>query len=100
MIKKLFYSVSILLSFYSSNLYAQADDQSFKNFQFSFSRVSDAWKKYNDSLSRDFKKKNVAYPPKDIYLRAFKSQNELELWARNNEAAEYKLIKTYHICAI
>lgn len=48
----------------------------------------------------DFERKKVEYPSKDIYLRAFKSQNELELWARNNEYGEYRLIKTYRICAI
>ncbi len=103
MVKKLVWCIvmSAVAAFYSFPSFAQNDDdQSFKNFQLSFGRVSDAWKKYNDTLSKDFKKKNVAYPPKDILLRAFKSQNEMELWARNNESSEYKLIKTYHICAI
>ncbi len=79
---------------------AQTDAQNFKDFQLSCTRVSEAWKKYNDSLAKDFKKKNVAYPPKDIFLRAFKAQNEMELWGRNNETSEYKLIKLYHICAL
>ena len=79
---------------------AQTEAQNFKDFQLSCARVSDAWKKYNDSLARDFKRKNVAYPPKDIFLRAFKSQNELELWGRNNNSSEYQLIKLYHICAL
>ncbi len=79
---------------------AQADSASFRNSQLSYQRVSESWKKYNDTLSREFKRKGMAYPPKDIYLRAFKSQNELELWARNNEASEYKLIKTYRICSV
>ena len=92
--------ISVLISFYAFPLFAQSDDQGFKNFQLSFGRVADAWKKYNDTLSREFRKKNVAYPPKDIYLRAFKSQNEMELWARGTESGEYKLIKTYRICAI
>ena len=84
----------------SSAAFGQSDSVSFRNAQFSSSRVAESWKKYNDTLSKEFKKKNIAYPPKDIYLRAFKSQNELELWARNNESSEYKLIKTYRICAI
>lgn len=79
---------------------AQTDAQNFKNFQLSCTRVSEAWKKYNDSLSKDFKKKNVAYPPKDIFLRAFKAQNELEVWGRNTETSEYKLVKVMHICAL
>ena len=80
--------------------YGQDDAQNFKSSQLSSSRVSTAMNKYSDTLSKDFKKKNIAWPPKDIYLRAFKSQNEMELWARNNESSEYKLIKMYHICAI
>jgi murein L,D-transpeptidase YafK len=90
----------IICSLYSCASFAQNDDPNFKNFQFSFSRVTDAWKKYEDTLSREFRKKNIAWPTKDIYLRAFKSQNEMELWARSNDNSEYRLIKTYRICAI
>ena len=77
-----------------------ADSAAFRSMQFSSSRVAESWRKFNDTLAKEFRKKNIAYPPKDIFLRAFKSQNEMELWARNNETSEYKLIKTYHICAI
>jgi murein L,D-transpeptidase YafK len=79
---------------------AQDDAKVFRNYQLSSTRVSGAIGKYSDSVSRDFKRKNVSYPCKNIYLRAFKSQNEMELWARNDESNEYKLIKTYRICAI
>ena len=84
----------------ATGAYAQDDTKAFKDYQLSCTRVSGAVAKYNDSISRDFKRKNIAYPCKDIYIRAFKSQNEMELWARNNETSEYRLIKTYRICAI
>ena len=90
----------ITICFGSRPLYAQSDAQNFRNFQLSSGRVANAWKKYNDTLKNAFKKKNLAWPPKDIYLRAFKSQNEMELWARNNDASEYRLVKTYKICAV
>jgi len=92
--------VIILFLFSCAQLSAQDDTQSFRNFQLSCTRVSEACRKYSDTLAKEFKRKNVAFPPRDIYLRAFKSQNEMELWARNNESSEYKLIKTYHICAV
>jgi murein L,D-transpeptidase YafK len=79
---------------------AQNDPQSFKSAQLSAPRVAVAMAKYNDTLAKAFNKKGMAWPPKEIYIRAFKSQNELELWARNTEGSEYKLIKTYRICAI
>jgi murein L,D-transpeptidase YafK len=102
MVGKRLYKACVLASliFFVGRASAQDDLQSFKNFQMSFSRVSSAWSKYNDSLSRAFKRKGVDYPAKDIYLRVFKSQNEMELWARNNEYSEFKLIKVYRICAL
>ena len=90
----------IMVVTYALPIFAQNDSINFRNAQFTSGRVAESWKKFNDTLGKEFKKKNIAYPPKDIYLRAFKSQNEMELWARNNESSEYKLIKTYHICAI
>jgi murein L,D-transpeptidase YafK len=92
--------MSIAFLFLCLSGFAQSDADNFRRTQFSSSRVSDAWKKYNDTLAWEFKKKNLQYPSKDIFLRVFKSQNEMELWARNNEAGEYKLVKTYRICAL
>lgn len=77
-----------------------ADSLSFRSTQLTSPRVADALKKYDDSAAREFKRKNLAYPPKDIYIRAFKLQNELELWARNNEKEPYRLIRLFRVCAI
>ncbi|NDC42224.1 MAG: hypothetical protein EBZ77_11865 [Chitinophagia bacterium] len=99
--KRFLFSLLLLPGLFSvTGAFAQTDAQSFKNFQLSCSRVSEAWKKYNDSLAKDFKKKNLSYPPKDIYIRVFKAQNEMEIWGRNSEASEYKLVKLMHICAL
>ncbi len=91
---------TLLFSACAWRVHAQNDAKNFQEYQFSSDRVTDAWKKYNDTLRKDFKLKNVAWPPTDIFLRAFKSQNELELWARDNVATEYKKIKTYRVCAV
>ncbi|HEY1031724.1 MAG TPA: L,D-transpeptidase family protein [Flavipsychrobacter sp.] len=97
MIKKLLYS---LLLIGASTAYAQDDVQAFRNFQLSFSRVSQAWVKNNDSLRKMFQSKGLAYPPADIYIRTFKAQNEMELWARDNDNDRYQLVKLYRICAL
>lgn len=86
------------MQFFSSS--AQDDVQTFRNFQFSFSRVSNAYMKTNDSLQRMFKEKGLSYPSKDIFIRSFKAHNEMELWARDIDTAEYTLVKTYRICAL
>jgi murein L,D-transpeptidase YafK len=99
--KKLSNSLLVALALLACSFKSVAqDEQTFRNFQFSFSRVTDAWTKYNDTLRRMFEKKGVSYPPKDIYIRSFKSQNEMEVWGRNDPESEYKLIKHYRICAL
>lgn len=45
-----------------------------------------------------FQAAKVAYPPGEIYLRAFKSEGELELWA-GPRGRPLTLVKTYPICA-
>ena len=92
--------IGLITCLSASALFAQSDSISFRNAQFASSRVSESWKKFNDTLSKEFRKKGLTYPSKDIYLRAFKSQNEMELWARNTESSEYKLVKTYRVCSI
>ena len=89
-----------VVSFMAAVSFAQDDVQTFRNFQFSFNRVSQAWMKTNDTLAKAFKDKGMAYPPSDIYIRSFKAQNEMELWARDSDTAKYKLVKNYRICAL
>ena len=85
---------------FAFNANAQDDAQTFRNFQFSFTRVSQAWMKCNDTLRQVFSSKGLAYPPKDIYIRSFKSNNDMELWARDSDTAQYTMVKNYRVCAL
>ena len=101
MLRRLLYAL-LLIAFngMSNCAFGQEDTKAFRDAQMASPRVAQAMKKYYDSAGREFKKKNMPYPAKDIFLRAFKSQNDLELWARVNENSEYRLIKTFRICSI
>jgi murein L,D-transpeptidase YafK len=79
---------------------AQNEAQEFLRNQLSYPRVQQAWSRNYDSLVALFQKKYLLFPPNDIYLRIFKAQSELELWAREDISREYRLIKTYKICAM
>ncbi|NCX95639.1 MAG: hypothetical protein EBX41_04380 [Chitinophagia bacterium] len=74
--------------------------QAFKEAQLSASRVQEAWKKYNDVLAKDFKINKLTYPPQSVYIRAFKAQNELEIWVKEPYQTTYQLYKLYHVCAL
>ena len=93
-------ALMVTLFFSAKPAFAQTETDLFRNAQFTSSRVTDAWRRYDDTLFKLFTRKSLNWPSNDIYLRAFKAQNEMELWARNNETNEYKLVKTYRICAI
>jgi len=52
-------------------------------------------------LIRDiFKKKGVEYPPAEIFVRVFKLDRTVELWARSTNKDAFRLIKTYEICSL
>ena len=92
----------ICLAFAAQSLgvFAQDDARAFRDYQFSSVRVANASKTYSDTLRAAFRRKGLVWPPAEIYLRAFKSQNEMELWARNEEDAAFQKVKTYRVCAI
>lgn len=52
------------------------------------------------SVKRLFHAARVTYPAAEIYLRAFKRERMLELWARPVGGDTFTLLKTYDICAI
>ena len=45
------------------------------------------------------KERGLPYPPRRLFLRAFKRDMELEVWAQGKKDAPYTLLKTYDICA-
>ena len=100
--KNLFRTAILLaaLAMCSVRAAAQDDASTFRNFQFSFNRVSQSWARFNDTLQKAFARKKIPYPAHDIYLRFFKAANEAELWARASDTAQYTLVKSYRMCAL
>src|SRR5688500_9352186 len=70
------------------------------NEQLRNSRVRDARDVSEAQIEQLFKSRNVAYPASDIFIRVFKWERTLELWARSTETEEFQLVKSYPICAM
>src|SRR5207244_1746866 len=64
-----------------------------------YPRVKVAFAEKESSIKELFKQKGVAYPPKRIFIRAFKREQILELWAGEADGDKYQLLKEYRICA-
>ena len=63
-------------------------------------RVADARLRRSAHLATLFANAGILYPAREIYLRAFKWEGQLELWARPADQATFRLVHTYPIlCA-
>ncbi len=73
---------------------------SFLDNQRVYPRVASAVKSKEDSLKKQFAAAHLSWPVKDMYVRSFKYDSQLEVWVRNHKNEPYKLFKTYKICAL
>lgn len=74
--------------------------QSFLDNQKLFPRVGEAFREKEELIKKEFAKKGLTYPAKQLYIRSFKLDSELEIWVRNNTADTFTLLKTYRVCSL
>lgn len=68
------------------------------------SRVQTARNEKDAVVREYFKNAGVAYPPKEVFFRAFKEEpgtdsGLVELWAKDDKANKFAIIKKYKVCA-
>jgi murein L,D-transpeptidase YafK len=78
---------------------ALADDESFATHQNRAPRVVQARADKEAAVRALLTAVGVAYPPERLFLRAFKKERELEVWA-GGAKGELVLVKTYPVCAL
>jgi len=91
------YICAFFMLFFFSGGIAQG---SFINFQKSNPKVAQAFQAKEDTLHKQFEAQHISWPPKQLYLRSFKYDSQLEVWVRNNSKEPFKLFKTYKVCAL
>src|ERR1041385_3523163 len=89
--------LSVLLVFAFLKTSAQS---SFMDYQRNFPRVADALSRKADTLKKQFASAGLMWPAREIYIRSFKFDSQLEVWVRNNSDEAFKLFKTYPVCAL
>jgi murein L,D-transpeptidase YafK len=104
--KNLVLSISFLVCFQSVTIAqpsAQNSGASFANFtdyQKTFAHPDESFKRKEDTLQKQFADKGLKWPANYIYLRSFKYDSQLEVWVKNDITDQFKLFKTYKICAL
>ncbi len=72
---------------------------SFKQSQMKYARVKAAYDSKWSTLQADLKRAGLDAQDFDLYLRAFKNEQELQVWMKKKSDNTYKLFRTYDICA-
>lgn len=73
----------------------------FERQQRAYSRVAGAFDAHLEALELTFAEAGAAWPPRGIFLRAFKHEGALELWAEpadSDSGAPRVLVRTFPIC--
>jgi murein L,D-transpeptidase YafK len=73
---------------------------SFVDYQKSSLKVSDVFKRKEDTLQKQFAAKKLKWPAHYVYIRSFKYDSELEVWVKNELSEPFKHFKTYKVCAL
>ena len=74
--------------------------QSFKAQQVKYSRVRDAIAEKEALIKEMFKRKRLPYPPAKIFIRVFKRERIVEVWAGRTGEGKFEMLKAYNFCAI
>ncbi|MCD2259667.1 L,D-transpeptidase family protein [Psychroserpens luteolus] len=69
---------------------------SFKDAQLKYPRVKQAYKDKSKCISKLLKSHNISNA--EIYIRAFKLEEKIEVWAKEKTDVTYKLITSYPFC--
>ncbi len=80
-------------------LLSEIQAQSFKKDQLRYSRVRTAYAEKESSVLLLLSDAGLEKSSFNIYLRAFKQEKEIELWAKDVNSTKFSLLKTYKVCA-
>lgn len=73
---------------------------SFVDYQKTFSRPDESFRRKEDTLQKQFEAKKLKWPANYIYIRSFKYDSQLEVWVKDELKDPFKLFKTYKVCAL
>jgi murein L,D-transpeptidase YafK len=71
---------------------------SFKQSQLARSRVKTAYEEKEVMVQQYFKNKNLTYSGFQLFIRAFKQEQVMEVWIKQKNAQTYSLLHTYEFC--
>lgn len=77
----------------------QCQSQSFKNQQQKYPRVRTAYSEKESAMTKLLTEKGLQLSQLNILLIGYKSEEELQIWAKNKQDTAYRLLITYNFCS-
>src|SRR5688572_22893134 len=71
---------------------------SFKETQLKNSRVKTAYEEKESIVKQYFSDKKITFEKSQLFLRAFKKEQKLEVWVKERSMEEFALLHTYDFC--
>lgn len=79
-------------------LFFCAIQDNFKQNQLTFERVKEAYQLKHSGAVKNLLKHKIDPKSFELYIRVFKTEKIVELWAKDKLNEQYKLFRTYDIC--
>ncbi|TMI70598.1 MAG: hypothetical protein E6H09_16815 [Bacteroidetes bacterium] len=73
---------------------------SFIEYQKTFARPDESFRRKEDTLQKQFAAKGLKWPANYIYIRSFKYDSQMEVWVKNDLSEQFRLFKTYKVCVL
>lgn len=89
----------LVACFASLNGIGQGDGAFTNNPRYIAPKVNEVFNRREDSLKAQFEAKRLKWPVRELYIRSFKFDAQLEVWVREEAGEGFKFFKTYKICA-
>ena len=97
----IFFLVTFVISATAQSSYKIGTSfSSFVDYQKTFSRPDESFRRKEDTLQKQFEAKKLKWPANYIYIRSFKYDSQLEVWVKDQIKDAFKLFKTYKVCAL
>lgn len=92
----LYFTTAILILSMGFLFTNNAMAQTFIKDQLRYERVRQAKADKEALLQKEFEACGLTYPPKNVFIRIFKHEKQLEFWVKENK--QYELFKIYPFC--
>ncbi|MEP7374115.1 MAG: L,D-transpeptidase family protein [Chitinophagaceae bacterium] len=97
----IFFFLSLVITVSGQSSYKiGASFSSFIDYQKTFPRPDESFRRKEDTLQKQFEAKKLKWPANYIYVRSFKYDSQMEVWVKDEIKEPFKLFKTYKVCAL